>query len=78
MTTRRVTTLLTKSTVRRVAIAAAISLVLVACKKTEVTPEELDARAQAAVAAKTPPASSADTASRSARCTSPIRRTGRR
>jgi len=66
MTTRRVTTLLTKSTVRRVAIAAAISLVLVACKKTEVTPEELDARAQAAVAAKTPPASSADAAASSA------------
>jgi len=49
----------------RCAIAAMTSLVLVlgACKKTEVTPEELDARAQAAVAAKTPPAaSSADAA----------------
>lgn len=45
--------------VARMAIAAMASLVLVACKKTEVTPEELDARAQAVIAAKTPPASSA-------------------
>lgn len=48
----------------RSAIAAMTSLVLLlgACKKTEVTPEELDARAQAAVAAKTPPTTSADAA----------------
>lgn len=47
----------------RVALAVIGSLVLVACKKTEVTPEELDARAQAALAAKAPPpATSADAA----------------
>lgn len=38
------------------------AMVLGACKKTEVTPEELDARAQAAVAAKAPPVASADAA----------------
>jgi hypothetical protein len=43
----------------RIAVAAMAAIVVVACKKTEVTPEELDARAQAAIAAKTPPASSA-------------------
>jgi hypothetical protein len=37
-------------------VLVALCLVAGACKKTEVTPEELDARAQAAVAAKTPPA----------------------
>jgi hypothetical protein len=36
-------------------IGVVLSLVVAACKKTDVTPEELDARAQAAVAAKTPP-----------------------
>lgn len=40
-----------------------LCLAAFACKKTEVTPEELDARAQAAVAARTPPpASAADAA----------------
>ncbi|MDB5218972.1 MAG: hypothetical protein JWO86_6899 [Myxococcaceae bacterium] len=47
------------------ATAAFAALAIVACKKTEVTPEELDARAQAAIVAKTPPptASAADAAS---------------
>lgn len=54
---------LTRSAVLRVAMAVITSLVLVACKKSELTPEELDARAQAAVAAKAaPPATSADAA----------------
>ena len=60
MTTRSLATA-TLQRVRRarhVAVASGIALVLVACKKTEVTPEELDARALAAVAAKTPPATS--------------------
>ena len=47
----------------RSAVVALIALgALAACKKSEVTPDELDARAQAqsaAIAAKTPPASSA-------------------
>ena len=53
----------TETATTRLAIAALLAcLSLGACKKSEVTPEELDARAQAqsaALAAKTPPASSA-------------------
>jgi hypothetical protein len=47
------------SRVARMTAFAMTALALVACKKTEVTPEELDARAQAVIAAKTPPASTA-------------------
>jgi hypothetical protein len=52
-------------TAPRIHLAALAALAIVACKKTEVTPEELDARAQAAIVAKTPPpaASAADAAS---------------
>ncbi len=44
-------------------LASLGSFALGACKKTEVTAEELDARAQAAIAARTPPPTAADAAS---------------
>jgi hypothetical protein len=43
-------------------IGVVLCVTVPACKKTEVTPEELDARAQAAVAAKTPPVAPAEAA----------------
>jgi hypothetical protein len=55
-------------------LALGASISLGACKKSEVTPDELDARAQAqsaAIAAKTPPASSATDAGGDASGTGP-------